>query len=517
MRLRRKPDQTDASAGRHRAAHARRKSRRTWGQRFILTGGLLGTLALTCSAAGMTYLYRKLEKIPRVELSRVLEDAPKASGPENYLVVGVDSAERTALDDPIRVGRADEHLTDTIMIVRIDPDTQEASILSIPRDLYVDYGDGGKGKINAAFVRGGMTPDLLIGIINNYLGIPIHHYIQVDLAGFLELVDAVDGVPIYFPLPAKDDNSGLSVFQTGCVTLDRDQAVGYVRSRHYEELVQGDGSKASDWQNDNKNDFGRIERQQNFIRSALERAISRGARNPGTMNRLIDVGLRSVVIDDELSAGALLDLGKAFRRFDPNSINNVTLPVQGSTGPGGASIQLLVESKAEEVLARFRDPVASTPDGSSDAAEGEVTPSMVRITVLNGSEVRGQAAAAGDALTGVGFTVLGVSDAQGEDRGLGVTVVRYPEGSRAQAELVARWLGAEAELREVPAAEANAAAGIEVITAADWSGVLAEPRPAPPPTTTTTTTAPRGAGNQPATTTTTVPSSTPSTVPQPEC
>jgi LCP family protein required for cell wall assembly len=499
---------------RHRAAHVRR-SRRTWLQRFVLTGGVLSTLALTGSAAGLTYLYRKLEKIPRVELSRVLDEATTSSGPQNYLVVGVDSAARTSADDPIRVGRGDESLTDTIMVVRIDPDTQEASILSIPRDLWVTYGDGGEGKINAAFRRAGFKPDMLIGIINSYLGIPIHHYIQVDLAGFLELVDAVDGVPIYFPLPARDKNSGLAVLETGCVTLDRDQAIGYVRSRHYEELFQGDGTRERDWRPDNKNDFGRIERQQTFIRSALERAISRGGRNPGTMNRLIDVALRSVVIDDELSAGALLNLGKTFRQFDPNSINNATLPTVGKK-IGDADAQIMKEAEAEPILARFRDPVAST---SGDGAT--LVPQSVRITILNGTEVRGQAAAAGEALTGVGFTVLGAADAQGEDRGLAQTVVRYPEGSRAGAELVARWLGADVKLVEVPAAEVNAAAGIEVITGADWTGILSEPKDPPPSTTTTTSTAPDSDDDEDAdratTTTAGAGVSTPTTTPNPEC
>lgn len=503
-----------------KAAHTKRRPRRSWLQRFVLAGGVMSTMALACSAAGLTYLYRKLEKVQRIELGQVLDEAPAAGGPENYLVVGIDSAERTSPDDPIRVGRDRNNLTDTIMVLRLDPSTQEASILSIPRDLYVQYPDGGSGKINAAFARGGLQPDMLKQIVNEYLGIPIHHYIQIDFEGFLELVDAVDGVPIYFAAPARDTQSGLAVYDTGCVTLDRDQAVGYVRSRHYEELAGPDPNIERDWKPDNKNDFGRIERQQNFIRSALERAISRGARNPGTMNRLIDVGLGSVVIDDQLQAGALFDLGRAFRRFDPNSINNATLPTVGDT-VGGASVQRLVEAQAEQILVRFRDPVPDAGsegdgDGAGGSGGGEVTPGAVRLTVLNGTAERGQAAAAAEALTGAGFTILSVSDAQGADRGQATTVVRFPAGSRAQAELVARWLGAEVELVEVPAAEASAQAGIEVITGADWSGVLAEPREPPP----TTTTPPTSAPVDGSTTTTVPPSSSstpPTTVPQHEC
>ncbi|HEY3141362.1 MAG TPA: LCP family protein [Acidimicrobiales bacterium] len=488
----------------HFARSARvRKLRRSWAQRFVILGGALSAMALATSAAGLSYLYRKVERIPRIELSRELDQVEAPGGPQNYLVVGIDSAARTAADDPIRDGRDATNLTDTIMVVRVDPSSQQVAILSLPRDLWVPYPTGGNGKINGLYAQGGMRPDLLIQTINSYLGVPIHHYVQVDFAGFYDLVNAIDGVPVYFPAAARDENSGLWVTETGCVTLDAEQAVGFVRSRHYEELVQGDGSHDRDWKPDNQNDFGRIKRQQDFIRRALERAVSKGARNPGTLDRLLDVALRSVTIDDELTPGAIFDLAKKFRDFDPNSLQNQTLPVVGDTGPGGASIQRLVQGQAEPVLAQFRDaPVGSDPppdpgggSGTGDGAVTTATPDTVRLTVLNGTGVSGQASEAGDALSGVGFGIVDRRDAQGADAGQPRTVIRYPAGLYAQADLIRRYLTADADLIEVPAGTGDQLTiGIELITGANWDGVLSDPRPpaTAPSTTSTTTTSTAG-------------------------
>ena len=198
---------------------------RTWPQRLALAAGCASVVALVASAAGLAYIYRKYERLPRVELTGVLADdeGTSAGGPENYLLVGVDNASGLDSDDPVRRGRDDMSRSDTIMILRIDPESRQAALLSLPRDLWVPIaGTDSHQRINTAIDRGG--PRLLIRTINDYLGIPIHHYVQVDFRGFRDLVDAVGGVPVYFPYPAKDDNSGLAVFETGCVTLDPEQA-----------------------------------------------------------------------------------------------------------------------------------------------------------------------------------------------------------------------------------------------------------------------------------------------------
>ena len=66
----------------------------------------MSALALGASAAGLGYVYRKYQRLPRVELSGVLDEASDSGGPENYLVVGIESAEGLDPDDPVRIGRA---------------------------------------------------------------------------------------------------------------------------------------------------------------------------------------------------------------------------------------------------------------------------------------------------------------------------------------------------------------------------------------------------------------------------
>ena len=89
------------------------------------------------------------------------------------------------------------------MILRIDPESERAALLSLPRDLFVPIpGTGTSRRINIAVEQGGAP--LLIRTIGENFGIPINHYVQVDFASFRGLVDAIDGVPIYVPRPARD-------------------------------------------------------------------------------------------------------------------------------------------------------------------------------------------------------------------------------------------------------------------------------------------------------------------------
>jgi LCP family protein required for cell wall assembly len=443
--------------------HDTGRRRRTWGQRLAVAGGCLSTLGLLASAAGLTYIFRKYERLPRVELSGVLDESAESGEPENYLIVGIDSAANLPADDAVRVGRDPTLRSDTIMILRTDPATRRAALLSLPRDLFVTLADDrGDARINLAIQLGG--PPLLIRTIAENFAIPIHHYVQVDFASFRGLVDAIDGVPVPIPHPARDRQSGLDIAEAGCHTLDPTEALAYVRSRHYEEEIDGR------WVQDLSSDIGRIARQQDFIRRALGRAIDRGARNPGTLDQLIDVGLSGITVDGELTADDIFDLGTHFRSFDPDGLT--TYSVEGTPDfVGEASILRLVEGpETEATLALFRG-------GSAD----DLVPEGVRLTVRNGTGTPRQGADATEALRGAGF----IANVAGDELGAGAsgTVVRHPPGQDAAADLVARWLvgGARLEVDEE-------GQGIELVTGTDWQGV--RPEAAPSTSTTTATTLP---------------------------
>jgi LCP family protein required for cell wall assembly len=467
-----------------RRTDGRRRGPRTWQQRLVLLGTSGLAVALLATAGGLAYVYSKYSQLPRVTLGSVLTEGGGSDEPQNFLLVGVDSAANLNPDDPARVGRGNVGglRSDTVMVLRVEPGSEEASLLSLPRDLWVPLASGGNQRINSAIQNGG--PSELIDTIDQYLGIPINHYVQVDFAGFQELVDVIDGVEVYFPTPARDSRSGLDIETAGCVTLDGQQALSYVRSRHYQRYEDGR------WRTDPSADLGRISRQQDFIVRALRRAVDQGVRNPLTLDRLVDAGLATVTVDEQLTADDIITLGRAFRSFDPGSLEMHSLPVRSGSA-GGASILRLQDEEAQPVLDLFR--------GRDD---GELGPGDVRVRVLNGSGIAGHAGRTSEALAAAGFGAAGTGEAERFD--LTESVVRYTAGGEAKADLVARYLDPSARLELV---DGPLDADVVVVTGSQLTGVRSDARPPGPSTTqSTTTTAPTASSttSTSSTTTTTV-------------
>ena len=120
------------------------------------------------------------------------------------------------------------------------PTPSGSSCLSIPRDLWLPIaGTGSEDRINTAYSNGRQT---LIDTIQESLGIPINHYIEVDFSGFQRLVEAIGGVPMWFDTAMRDQHTGLVINGEGCVTLDGQQALALARSRSLEYVEDGDGT-----------------------------------------------------------------------------------------------------------------------------------------------------------------------------------------------------------------------------------------------------------------------------------
>lgn len=434
--------------------------RRSWPQRLLIASNAVALVAALVTAGVLAYSNNRLSRIERLDLSDELRADELAAGdPQNYLVVGIDDASGLDEGDSVRNRDSVAGLqTDTIMIVRVDPAETTARVLSFPRDLWVPIADTSSDqRINAALATGG--PERLIRTIDEDFGIPIHHYVQVDFAGFRELVDVVGGVPVHFPRPTRARSSGLVIEESGCYTLGPVQALGFARARK-DYQVQDAGGR---WHTDLGGDFSRIERQQLFIRLALRQAISKGARNPNTLRRLIDLGVESVRIDDALEPQHLVDLGLRFRDFDPEDLVTHTLPVDDDV-VGGAQVLRLREEEAEPVLALFRGEAATDP--------AQMDPAEVTVQVLNGTGEPGQGGEATEALIEAGFEAI-VSDDAPETGG--VTTVRHPAGMEAQARLVATYLRGPVAFEE---STVSGGADIVVVTGTDWVGVTSRPRPA---------------------------------------
>lgn len=432
-----------------------RRPRRRWYEWLVILAALGVAAACTTAAAGLWWADRKASELPRVAVGGTLdsvEDVGEDSlvlPARNFLLVGADSTATLPEDDPLRVGRSDAQLlTDTIMVLRVDPQRESVHLLSIPRDLWVTVAGGGyETKINAVLALGGSNT--LIETVQDTLSIPIHHYVEADFNGFRGVVEAVDGVPVYFPFPMRDAGTGFVQTESGCVTLDPDESLAYVRSRRMEGLVDG-----LSWTTlDEIPDFGRITRQQGFIEAALERAIaSGGLRHPATSLRLLDAAIDSVTLDDVISRRELIQLADQFQTFQARSLETATLP--GVFGFEGELSVLYVDSEnAEPFLNPYRGvyptlPAVEAVDASGaetggaldDASDGaRVRLDAITVRVLNGTGSVDGASEVTDYLRGLGAKIdrTAVQDVVV----VPATTVRYQRGLEAEADLVGTALG----------------------------------------------------------------------------
>jgi LCP family protein required for cell wall assembly len=302
--------------------------------------------ALVVGTAGTAHLAATLNSVQRADTGSALTRKTDSMAVENYLLVGSDSRAGANPDSPDfgsmgNEAQAPGRRSDTIMVLRFNPRTGEAAILSIPRDLWVPiHGTGKKNRINSAYTKGN---DVLIDTVEQNLGIPINHFIDVDFYGFKDLVDALGGVTIFFDLPTRDKNTGLHIEQPGCVTLNGIDALRYVRSRHFQQEVNGR------WREDKSSDFGRISRQQDFIRKAASKAFQKVDQNPLTVSQLLKAALKAVHPDATLDLQAMADRLSSLGRAD---IVTYTLPALPAM-VGDASVLRLDAAHALPLLAFF--------------------------------------------------------------------------------------------------------------------------------------------------------------------
>lgn len=447
----------------------RAKRRPTWRVRALQGVIVFLSVCLVLTAGGYFYLRYQLARIKHVTIPGLSGDHPGKL--MNVLLVGSDSRAKTTGDLADATGKAAEGdragLSDTMMVLHIDPSQGQAAILSIPRDLWVDV-DGSKDRINSAFAQGG--PQLLLRTIQDDLGIQINHYAEVDFSGFQNIVDTVGGLKVYVDAPARDAKSGLDLPTAGCVQLDGFQALAYVRSRSYESY------EAGRWVYDPTSDLGRIKRQQDFIRRMLKKALSSGISNPLTLNRLIGIGVDNLTIDSTMSSRDMVDLARRFRSLDPDAVDMQTLPAMPFTTAGGADVLRLDSAEAQPMIDKI--------NGRPPPVPVTMRPSDVQVRVLNGNGATGSASKAAAALQNAGFEVTGSGDA--DSFSYATTVIRYAPAGRAKADLLKRFLSAGATLREDTTL---GTADVALVLGADFTGV--GPVPAGPDVSPPTTAAPQ--------------------------
>jgi LCP family protein required for cell wall assembly len=282
---------------------------------------------------------------------------PALVAPINLLVVGVDTRPE---GDAVSGSR-----TDTIAVVRLDPNGPRLTVVSIPRDLYVPINGGAEGRINTALAGG---RDSLVRTISDTLGIEINHYMEVDFAGFARLVDLAGGVDISFDSPVRDRNTGFTA-EAGCTHLDGGQALAYVRARHFETYDAGTGK----WVQDPTSDLGRIARQQDFGVRVLDQVLGSSYGTLDQIRILTDV-LDDVTVDQELSVDGLRAIWNTAADAGREGTTLLTLNdvVTGKT-VDGASVLVADPDTVREIAAPLRGDDAAPTDGPTTTAPTEAS------------------------------------------------------------------------------------------------------------------------------------------------
>jgi len=375
------------------AAGRRRRSipHRTWKQRALLIAGSTATVGCLITAGSVWYLgslYAGINRItiihagPTTVAGPAPTDQPAVPGAAvptsttevdlgpakatNILLTGSDG--RSCIDPKspyagayLANGNDIGNRSDTIILMHLDPATKQLGLLSFPRDLWVPIaGTNHKDRINSAFKA--EDPNQLIQTIESTFGLRVDHYLGVDFCAFKSLVDATGGISIPFQFPTRDLHTGLDVTDVGCHQMGGDEALAYVRSRYYEYNDNGR------WIGDNSSDYGRIARQQDFIRRLASRALSKGATNPLTAKHLLDVARSSnVLIDDGLSLSDLIRLARTISNLGPETASSYRIEGRGQL-IGGASVIVpdLTSAASTAILSFFRG--ATAPNTSTDSA-----------------------------------------------------------------------------------------------------------------------------------------------------
>jgi LCP family protein required for cell wall assembly len=343
---------------------------------------------------------------------------------QNILLVGDDHRPAGATDAQMaQLGTTDDggsQNTDTMIVLHIAADGKSASMVSFPRDSWVQIPGVGMGKLNSAYYYGTLNGGgaaggarLLIQTIQNISGLSIDHYVRVSLLGFYQIVQQMGPVTVCLNEAVYDRYSKIDL-PAGTSTLNASQALSFVRQRH--GLPRGD--------------LDREVRQQYFLTQEAKKILSAGTLlNPIKMTSIL--GTIGSSIETDMTTSDMVKLGSQMRNLNVGNIRSATVPTLGTptvyvNGVGVSTVALDSAGMPAFIQSIIGSPAAYT---TAKAA----SPSSVSVTVLNGSGVTGAATTASTALTAKGFSVGTPGTASSETA---ATLVEYPAGQEAQAKAV---------------------------------------------------------------------------------
>jgi LCP family protein required for cell wall assembly len=334
-------------------------------------------------------------------------DGEGSSDPMTILVVASDSRAGLTRNQAaaLHLGTADygKPRTDTMMLVHISADSNAVTVVSLPRDTLATIpaftDDRGRkhraqqAKLNAAYAEGGAP--LMVSTVEALTGVTINHYLELNFNGFLQMVDAVDGVEVCLAKPLKDAKSGLNL-PAGRQTISGPQSLAYVRARYVDPTA----------------DLGRMKRQQKFVASIVKKATSAGTiLNPIKLNGFLSAVAGSITTDSGLGKDQLLALADRIKGTSPGNVAFTTVPLAGPKRVQGlGSVLVWDQAGAQKLFSAIKHDtpiVAPAAPTSSAAPTVTVAPGAVSVKVLNGTSTTGLGTKAANDLAAVGFAISG--------------------------------------------------------------------------------------------------------------
>lgn len=341
-----RPTEPRAGAAGPRAVRRRADRRATplWARLCTVFGALL--LMLSVSTAGASWaLSARYES--NVKRTKILGDVPSSNagdsikGPLNLLLLGSDSRE-----SQLGSKAEDQTRSDTIMLIHLTANLDQAYFISIPRDSY-EYVPpapgkwrGGKNKINAAFSYGG--PSLMAQAVYALTKVPLDGAAVVDFESVVTMVNVVGGVTVCTPYTVRSIHTD-RVWKKGCNLMYGDAAQDFMRQRY---SVPG-------------SDFGRIHNQQLVIKALAAKATTAGMlANPLKFDKLITTGTKAVTVDEGMD---VRELAFALKGLRPADLNFITLPYTSDAlrTPYGTAVQLDT-AKCQALFAAVRNDDVAT-------------------------------------------------------------------------------------------------------------------------------------------------------------
>jgi LCP family protein required for cell wall assembly len=457
----RPPDRSPGRSSGPSSRRAPRRSLRDWWRRLSARGkvgyGATAVVTALAVAASLTAygFYLHLDGNLHVTAVGGLSDRSDY-GVQNILILGSQTRDGQGPGFGYDPGT---NLSDNLLLVHLDATHTHAIIVSIPRDTLVyepacrsRFGHGTVPAIPDAIIDGAMNqggPTCAVATVKDLTHIPIDHFVEFDFNSFRAMVDTVGGVEVCVPRGGYDDPWSRLHISGGEHLITGNQALAFVRTRH----GVGDGG-----------DLGRIELQQEFISSLIQKTESQGTLdNPVRLYEIADTATRALTVDPGLgSVPRLLHLAETLRNLHTRNVTFVTMPtIEDPANPN----RLLPQQPEDDAIWQLLNSGQEWPGHLPGTRAGQV-----QVSVLNGAGIPGLASRTAASLRRLGFDVTHTGDAPPA----AATTVSYQ--GRAQAGSAVTLMNA---LRQTPTTQNGGTAPVTLLLGPGFAGVQAAALPRP--------------------------------------